>query len=219
VPHQVGARDVTPHAAGRAHADTLRPEAHRRLHDLGGDDAVLEDLLIVVDVVDEFVQRMDALPESPFEPVPFLGANDARHEIERKRALGPGSVAVHVEGDPELHQDPLGRLLTPLELTVAQRADRFEEKLRFGPRPARVVEHLVVEPAGVVALDLHLWSRPRGRRSAVWLASGAVRISKPQATADPARRRRDGADYFGIRDRLGGIAAGWANAARNNPVG
>ena len=46
------------------------------LIDLGGNDAVLEDLLVVVDVVDEQVQRVDALLEAALDRSPIRAAGD-----------------------------------------------------------------------------------------------------------------------------------------------
>ena len=96
-------------------------------------------------------------------------AHDARHEVERERTLGAGRVAVDVERDAELHEDAFGSLLTPLQLAVAERADRVEQELRLGAWLPRLVEHLVVEPAGVVPVDVHLeplpWTRPRATQA------------------------------------------------------
>ena len=54
--------------------DALRPVEGRRADDLLGDDPVLDDPLLVVDVVDEQVERVDALLQAALDPVPLLGA-------------------------------------------------------------------------------------------------------------------------------------------------
>ena len=109
----------------------------------------------MIDVVDELVQRVDALPQPALDPVPLLGADDAGNEVEREEPLGAGGVAVDVEGDAHLHEHALGRLLAALQLALAQAADGVEQKLCFGPRPAVGVEHLIVEAAGVVTVQPH----------------------------------------------------------------
>src|SRR6185503_12629152 len=96
VAHQIAAGDVAPHALRRIDADALRAIERRGTHDLLGDDTVLDDLLAVVDVVDELVERVDALLQPALDPVPLLRRDDARHEIEGEGALGAGRVAVDV---------------------------------------------------------------------------------------------------------------------------
>ena len=84
VAHQVGAGDVAPDALRRVQPDALRPEGRRGVDDLGGNDPVLDDLLLVIDVVDERVQRVDALLQPALDPCPLRGAHDARDEVERE---------------------------------------------------------------------------------------------------------------------------------------
>ena len=93
---------------------------------------------------------MDALLQPALDPVPFLGRDDARNQIEGERPLGAGRVAVDVEGDAELDEDALGGLLAAFELAITERLDRVEQELRLGAWLRRRVEDLVVEPAGVV---------------------------------------------------------------------
>ena len=40
----------------------------------------------------------------------------------------------YVEGDAELHQDPLSSLLAPLELPVTKGTNRVEQEFRLGTR-------------------------------------------------------------------------------------
>ena len=63
---------------------------------------------------------------------PFLGADDPRDDIEGKDALGAGDVAVNIEGDPQLEQGMLGRLLAPQELARRQAVDEFAERASGG---------------------------------------------------------------------------------------
>ena len=74
VAHQVGAGDVAPDAARRIDAHALRTVERGRADDLLGNDLVLQDLLIVIDVVDELVERVDALLEAALDPLPLFGA-------------------------------------------------------------------------------------------------------------------------------------------------
>src|SRR5262249_37263725 len=95
--NQSGAREVAPDAAGRGGVNALRPEARGGPDNLGRYDTVLDDRLPVIHVVDEQIERADALVQAAFDDGPFSGRDDARHEIEGKDPLGAGAVAVDVE--------------------------------------------------------------------------------------------------------------------------
>ena len=84
----------------------------------------------MVDVVDEEVQGVDALLEAAFDLVPLVGGNDARNEVEREDALGAGGVAVDVEGDAHLQQQPLGGVLVAQQLAVGERFDGVQQQAR-----------------------------------------------------------------------------------------
>jgi hypothetical protein len=76
-----------------------------------GTTPAFEDLLVVVDVVDEAVERRDALAQAALHLAP-LGARDhARDQVERDQALGAGAVlvlgAVDGEGDADAAEDHL----------------------------------------------------------------------------------------------------------------
>ena len=89
VAHQVGARDVAPDAARR-----LQPRA--RLAEStcpseissSGTTPSRTILLLVVDVVDEQVQRRDALLQPALDAVPFVELDDPRDDVERPDLLG-----------------------------------------------------------------------------------------------------------------------------------
>ena len=87
--HQVRAGDVAPDAPGRIDAAALGAIERRRLDDLFRNNFVFQDFLVVVDVVDEFVQRVDALLEAALDPVPFLSADDTRNQVERENSFVP----------------------------------------------------------------------------------------------------------------------------------
>ncbi len=68
----------------------------RGLDDFFRDDLVFQDFLVVVNVVDEFVEGVDALLQAALDPVPFLGADDARNQVEGKNASGARRIATMV---------------------------------------------------------------------------------------------------------------------------
>ena len=98
---------------------------------LDRDPARPQDLLAVVDVVQERVDRPHPLLDAPLEPGPFPGRDDARDDVERDEPLVALLAAVDVEGDAGAPEQRLGigRLLQ---------------------QPARVLlgEPLVVVPVG-----------------------------------------------------------------------
>ena len=79
-------------------------------------DAILEDFLLVIHVVDEAVQGLDPLFKPFFQPDPLVAGNDAGNYIEGKNPLGTLVIAVNVEGDTQLKQSLLDGLLPLLQL-------------------------------------------------------------------------------------------------------
>ena len=108
VADQVDARDVRIHLVRQVQAD------HRHLvglvgqHLLGRNHAGLENFLTVVDVVQEPVERVDALLQAPLEHVPLGSRDDARNGVERDQALGALLVAIDGEGDADAVKQQVG---------------------------------------------------------------------------------------------------------------
>ena len=94
------ARDVEP--------DHLAPEVPRAEDELGRHDPGLEDLLVVVDVVEEEVERAEPLLEAALDHLPLVGRHDPRHEVEREDPLGAGIVAVDGEADALRQEERVG---------------------------------------------------------------------------------------------------------------
>ncbi len=82
--HEVAARDVRVDAARRADAVHGAGEVRAGGDQPPGHDPLADDLARVVDVVDEVVQRADALREAALDRAPFLAAEHARDEVERE---------------------------------------------------------------------------------------------------------------------------------------
>ena len=57
---------------------------------------------------------------SAFDPLPLLGADDARDQVEREDPLGAGGIAVNVECDAHLEEQPLDRELAALEFSILE---------------------------------------------------------------------------------------------------
>ncbi len=155
IAHQVRAGDMAPDAPGRIQPVTLLPVRDRRRDHLGGNRAVLENFLVVVDVVDEGVERVDALLQAAFDAVPFVGRHDARDQVEGKDSFRARRVAVDVERDAELQQQPLGGMLIAQQLAVGERLYDLLHQLKVRPRRTVLLEHLVVKAFGLVCRKLH----------------------------------------------------------------
>jgi hypothetical protein len=115
VAHDVDAGDVGVDAAGDVDALHLRAVLRVAEHLLRGDHARLQDLLVVVNVVDEGVQRPHALLQAAFEPDPFFEGQHAGHDVEGDEAFGAFFLAVDGEGDADPVEQGvgLGALLAP----------------------------------------------------------------------------------------------------------
>jgi len=119
-----------------------------------GNDSVLDDFLLVIDVVEKQVQRKDALGEAPFEIFPFLGGNDARDEVERENAFGAAGIAVDVEGDTLAQEGEIDRMAFGVKILAREVAESGMEFLVMAERPAAIAtEHFVEEADGVVTVQ------------------------------------------------------------------
>ena len=133
-PDDVDAGDQHPEVVRRPAADHFRPVVGIAQDQLVGDDLLLQHRARAVDVLEEQVERGDALDQALFEEAPFGARNDARHDVERDQPLGGVLVAVDAEGD----------------------ADAAEHVFRLGAAGGENVGGRFLEPAGDVTVD-----RPR----------------------------------------------------------
>ena len=110
--HEVDARDVRVHVLRDVQAHHLGTELRIGQDQVGRHDACAQDVLAVVDVVDEAVERRDTLHQAAPHAAPFLRGDDARNQVEGDQPLGPGAllvlVAIHGEGDAHAAEDHLG---------------------------------------------------------------------------------------------------------------
>ena len=88
VADEIGAADVDVDVLGHIEVLEFRPVMRRAPDDLLGNDAVLDDLLVVIDVVEEQIQRGDPLHQTVLDGLPFVGRDDPGHRVEGKNALG-----------------------------------------------------------------------------------------------------------------------------------
>ena len=117
-------------------------------------DALADDLARVVDVVDEGVERADALREAALDRDPLLGRDDPRHQVERERTVLGAVLAGQLEGDALLHEDRVapaprgGKVRGPHLLEGRDELGRMS-----GGGAVRAGEDLVEEALAGVVLD------------------------------------------------------------------
>ena len=76
----------------------------------------LIDLALVIQVVDEEIQRRQPLHQAGGDAVPFLRGDDPRNDVEGPGAVDVLAFAVDREGDAHLDDGALGSFLAGLEL-------------------------------------------------------------------------------------------------------
>ena len=106
--HDVDADDVGVDAGRRANPDHLGQEGLVAGDQLLRDAARAQDFLAMVDVVQEGIERLDALLDALREPAPFRAGDDAGHDVERDQPFGGVFLAIDGEGDARLAEDALG---------------------------------------------------------------------------------------------------------------
>jgi len=165
--HEIAPVDVAPDPSRRVEPSTSGQIRSGALDDFHGNDPVVDDFPVVIDVVDEQVHRAHALGEATLELGPLPGVNDPGNEVERENLLGSTLVAVNAERDAHVQERPLCGALPPYEVGVGQCGDRSRKKLAAHPWTPLRVEHLIVKGTRGVAGKLHetaaLRWLPRGR--------------------------------------------------------
>ena len=107
-PDDVDARDVRVDPPRHVDAAHLGAVLGVREHALGRKRAAVEDPLVVVDVVEERVERPDALEQPALQHGPFVGADDPRDQVERDQPFGAGGLARDGERDAQPVERALG---------------------------------------------------------------------------------------------------------------
>ena len=115
--------DVGVDAARRLEAEHLGAEAPDCASTIAsGMTTGAQDLLAVVDVVQEGVERAHALLEPAREAVPLAAAEHARNDVEGDQPLGIAALGVDREGDADAAEEQLG--LAPAQLELGLRGLR-----------------------------------------------------------------------------------------------
>ena len=146
VADQIDAGDVDAHAVGRDDARGLAVEVLTGGDQPARDDAVAQDLLLAVDVVEVHLQRLHPLRDARLEARPLGRGDHPRHQVERERTF----LARQRERDALVDEGAAERVGARFELGGVRRGELGEDAL-VGPADVALrVEHLV-EGLGVAA--------------------------------------------------------------------
>ncbi len=141
----VNAGDVRINAARYVHALHHRPVLGVLQHLRGRDDAGLEDFLVVIDVVQEQVERPDPLAQAGLQRLPFGRRDDARDDVERDQPLLAGFLAIDGEGDADAVEGEVGFGPLAGDALGRRRPQPFVVAPVMGTDAAVGVDHFVVE--------------------------------------------------------------------------
>ena len=182
IAHEIRAADVRPDAVRRLAADARRQKVRRRRDDVVRHDAVVDDAPVVVEIVDEVIQRLQPLNQAALDARPLRRLDRARNDVERPRAVDVLAFGVDRERDAHLDDRPLGVGLPLGERTPAERRQIVGEL--SGRRPGRAGrgEQLVVEArsVGIGSSRYALfWVTIRARKSEI---DSTKRCSLPAAS-------------------------------------
>ena len=134
VADQVGAADVGPYPVGRVDAHAFGPELLGFLDVFPRQDAVVEDLLVVVDVVDEAVECIHALLETGGHLIPLPLHDQPGNDVEGPLAVDGPAAFAGVDGESDAHgpDGQFGRGLALGDLLVGKLAEHPAEIPRAG---------------------------------------------------------------------------------------
>jgi len=90
--NDVGAANIDVGFVSDRHAPHMRPVIGVAQDQFGRNDAVLQDLLFVIEVVEQQVEGGDPLNDAALDLPPFIGGDQPRDRIERQDAVDRGAL-------------------------------------------------------------------------------------------------------------------------------
>src|ERR1022692_979141 len=113
---QVGSRHADINVARNSYTLHLAPEVFAGVDDLAGDDPVLHDAAVMINVGEKQVESGNALYETAFDSRPFRTGDDSRQQIMREDLLRALGAPVHGKGDALVEKREIGFLLEAIQL-------------------------------------------------------------------------------------------------------
>src|SRR5579864_903988 len=124
--------------------------AARANHDFSGNDTLVEDALLVVNVVEEQINGVDALLQSALYDLPFIRPDQPWHQVKRHNLIDAFGTLVHRERYAARYERPFRRLLTTAHFLSAEVRQATRQRDVVGPYDATLLEHFVPESGRVV---------------------------------------------------------------------
>ena len=110
---------------------------------LCGEDTVTNHTLLVIDVVDEHVDRAQSLRQALLDEPPLLGGDDSRHYVERPRAIDATTVGVDGERDTHADNVQFSKVLALLQLCQPKPLELLHQLAGCGAGAAITFEEFV----------------------------------------------------------------------------
>src|SRR5215813_9673830 len=146
---------MAPDATRWPQAYTWWQQTFGRLDEKGRDNAVVDDMLGLIDIVNKQVEGLNALLQPTLDEGPIAGFHNAWDDIEREDALRPGRIAVDVERDSHVQEGLLSSSLAPQEFARRQAMNALYQQRCAGTWTAISLKQLVEEAGGVIDSKLH----------------------------------------------------------------
>ncbi len=142
-----------PHPTGHIDATALLAVVDRVVEQFAGEDAGLHRSLVVVEIVDEQVERLQPLDETGRYPGPLAGGDDPGYDVHRPGPVDRGVVGVEGEGDTHRPDRGLAGLLA-LQQLGPELVDPTPHLVAAGTSLAVRCQELVEVRAGVIAVPV-----------------------------------------------------------------
>ena len=172
VADEIAAADMTVDTARRADSVHRTREGRAADHQRPGHDPRPDDLVRVIDVVDERIERADALGQAALDHRPFRARQYARHEVHRPGPIPSRAVvAGDLERDPLLHEDGVASPAGGLQARGSHAGQRGQHPGGVVPRRAVGCDALVPAAIGDLVAGQRVGSElERHRRAGLSVA-------------------------------------------------
>src|SRR5271169_2663661 len=112
---------------GHVNAMHLATIMSARVDDLARDCLVRQYAAFMINVLEEQIERGDALGEARLDLPPLSASDDARQQVVREDPLGALFTAVNIEGDSLIEEGKICCLLAPPQLIGRNRKQPAEQ--------------------------------------------------------------------------------------------
>ncbi len=158
---QVGAGDRDVNIARHLQAAHLAAEVLTAVDDLARHKTLVQDLALVVDIVQEEIERRDPLRQSLLDMRPFLAGHDARQQIVGEDALRAFFPAIDGKSNALGQKRNIGGALAALQLVPGNAGQCIEQFLVLGANLSVLGEHLVKGMIEKILRQRRVFEMPR----------------------------------------------------------